>query len=130
MDYILKQVRPDRIGHAVCLDADYQKYLLEQPIAIEICPTSNLLTKLVNSIDEHPFNEFWSVNNNYPLVICTDDRGMFNTSQTREQFLICQAFKLSLRDICSLNRRCLEFIFDKSVDTRQFLDLKFDNFLE
>lgn len=126
LDYILKQIRPDRIGHAVCLNADYQKYLLDKPIAIEICPTSNLLTKLVNSIDEHPFNEFWSVNKSYPLVICTDDRGMFNTSQTREQYLICQAFKLSLQDIHSLNRRCLEFIFDRSSDTQRFLNSKFD----
>lgn len=130
LDYILKTIRPERIGHAVCLNKHYQKYLLEQPIPIEICPTSNLLTKLVESIDDHPFNEFWSVNEQYPLVICTDDRGMFNTTHSNEQFLICQSFKLTLEQIFALNKRCLDIIFDQSRETKDILEACFNDFKE
>ena len=126
MDYILKEIRPERIGHAVCLNSDYQKYLFENPLPIEICPTSNLHTLLVKSIDAHPFYEFWSTNKSYPLIICTDDRGMFNTSQTREHHLISQSFKLTLQDLLSLNKQCLDVIFDQTLETRRFLENRFD----
>ena len=128
LDYILKEIRPERIGHAVCLNKEYQSYLLANQIPIEICPTSNLITKLVSSIDEHPFFEFYGVDRDYPLVICTDDRGMFNTSQTHEQFLIAKTFKLSLQDIYDLNMRTLKFIFDESEATTDFLQKKFEYF--
>lgn len=59
VDFVIKEVRPDRIGHAVCLTKEQIEYLLENPIPIEICPTSNLTTKIVDSIDKHPFYEFY-----------------------------------------------------------------------
>lgn len=128
LDYIIKSVQPDRIGHAVCLSKEYQQYLLANPIPIEICPSSNLMTKLVSSLEDHPFNEFWAINRKYPLVICTDDRGMFDTSLTREQLLICNTFKLSIQDIFYLNKRVLRFIFDKSANTLSRLETKFQEF--
>ena len=64
-----------RIGHAVCLNNEQITYLLKNPIPIEICPTSNLVTNCVKNIDEHPFFEFYSKNQFYPLTICTDDCG-------------------------------------------------------
>ncbi len=125
LEFILKEVKPERIGHAVCLDKSHQSYLLnEYRIPIEICPSSNLMTRLVDSIENHPFADFWGVDRQYPLTICTDDRGMFNTSLTREQYLICSSFNLSIKDIFYLNKQALKFIFDQSDYTIKHLNLK------
>jgi adenosine deaminase len=129
LDFILKEVKPERIGHAVCLNKSYQAYLLsENRIPIEICPSSNLMTRLVDSIDNHPFLDFWGVDREYPLAICTDDRGMFNTSLTREQYLICSSFNFSIEDIFYLNKRAIKFIFDQSDVTLVQLKTKFDSY--
>jgi adenosine deaminase len=95
-------------------------------IPIEICPTSNLITRAVESIDEHPFSDFYIASNrNYPLVICTDDCGIFNTSLTREQHLICQAFKINSNELFDLNKRAINYIFDKSPTTIEKLAAQF-----
>ena len=115
IEYVIKTVKPERLGHAVCLTDAVKTYLIHHhQIPIEICPTSNLKTKAVASINEHPFIEFYSSNKQYPLAICTDDCGIFNTSLAREQFIICEAFNLSLKEMLDLNRRATDCIFDKS----------------
>ena len=76
LNFVLKKKIFKRIGHAVCLTKEQIEYLLNNPIPIEICPTSNLVTKCVKSIEEHPFYEFYKQNQSYPLILCTDDCGM------------------------------------------------------
>ena len=126
VDYIIKDIKPARIGHAVCLTDEMKNYLLQNPIPIEICPTSNLITKCVETIDKHPFYDFYKVNKNYPLVICTDDCGIFNSTLSKEQCLIADTFSLSIKDIFQINQSSIHFIFDKSEDTIDKLKLIFD----
>ena len=124
-EYIIKEVKPNRLGHAVFLDENLMKYLSDAPIPIEICPTSNLITKAVEAIEQHPFNDFYTLNKFYPMCICTDDSGMFKTCTTKEQFLIADAFKLSAQDIFELNKNSISFIFDQSERTLNKLKSKF-----
>eukprot|EP00483_Globobulimina_turgida_P003249 UN03254 len=68
---------PDRVGHAVNLaEADYQ-YLLNNPIAIEMCPTSNIFTKSIANYRDHPFQYFkqrfkakYGNESEYPMIFC------------------------------------------------------------
>lgn len=128
VDFILEEVRPDRIGHAVCLSSEQKAYLHANPIPIEICPTSNMATKLVETVSDHPFYEFYSKDQNYLLIICTDDIGVFNTSLSREYFLISSAFGLGVREMFELNKKAIRTIFDQSLTTVQFLEKKFNEF--
>ncbi|RNA41130.1 adenosine deaminase [Brachionus plicatilis] len=108
-DFILKKIRPDRIGHSVCLDQEEVEYLIQNPIPIEICPTSNLVTKCVHQIDKHPFFDFYSKNKNYPLTICTDDCGIFDITLSKEYELISEAFKLSHEQMFYLSKTKMNF---------------------
>lgn len=128
LDFILYDYRPERIGHAVCLHEHHVRHLIERPIAIEICPTSNLTTKCVESIDTHRFGEFWRANRRYPMVICTDDCGLFDTSLTRDYFLVAQAFGLGMADLFGLSKGAIDLIFDKSDTVKEILMGIFDDF--
>lgn len=127
-DFILRQIRPDRIGHSVCLTQEEIDFLIKNPIPIEICPTSNLITRCVDLIENHPFYEFYTKNKNYPLIICTDDFGIFDTTLSKEYELISSAFKLPLKDMFNLCRKSVGSIFDKSKSTVQFLQNIYDQF--
>lgn len=132
-DFIFKKIRPDRIGHSVCLNQDEIDFLISNPIPIEICPTSNLVTKCVHQIDKHPFFNFYSKNREYPLIICTDDCGIFDITLSKEYQMISDAFKLSYEEIFELSKNCIKSVFDQSTDTINFLvkifhDFKLNNF--
>lgn len=125
---VLEDYRPDRIGHAVCLsDADVNK-LIARPIPIEICPSSNLATRAVDHISTHRFGDFYKARRDYPMCVCTDDSGLFDTSLTRENHLIAQTFELGVRDMFELNKRSARIVFDKSPRVQQHLADKFDAF--
>lgn len=127
--FVLDDYRPDRIGHAVCLGDEDVTRLVARPIPVEICPTSNLTTRAVDHLGSHRFGDFYtSSHSTYPMVICTDDCGLFDTSLTRENSLIAEAFKLSLRDMFELSKRSVRLIFDKSPRVHAVLQNKFDSF--
>ena len=128
VEYVLKEIKPDRIGHAVCLTNEVFDYLIKNPVPIEICPTSNLTTRCVDSIDKHPFYSFYKLNKNYPLTICTDDYGILNSDLTDEYLKIANAFSLSLEDMFRLSKNSILNIFDKSSETVDRLNILFENF--
>lgn len=128
LEYVLKDIRPHRVGHCVCLDDKDKKYLFANPIPIEICPTSNLKTKCVESLDRHPFGDFYAFDQNYPLCICTDDPGVFDTHLTNEAYLLSTSHGLNARQIFDLYKNAVNIIFDKSETTKTKLSAKFAQF--
>lgn len=130
LNCVLFDFRPERIGHVVCLDPPHVEQLLTHPIPIEICPTSNLKTQIVKEWQDHPFGA-WRTQaaerqlnyqhpdqavsdlhrSHYPMVICTDDSGVFNITLTSEVHRVCETFSLSHEDIFHLEQRSLEYGF-------------------
>ena len=108
--FIVEKFRPERMGHAVCLYPQHIKELTEKPIPIEICPTSNIKTESVSSFPEHPFGDFMKLPN-YPLVICTDDSGVFNITLSSEYLELANAFHLSREVMRDVAMRPIDFIF-------------------
>jgi adenosine deaminase len=51
---VLDQLRPARIGHGIAAAASEEctRKLVEQGTVLEICPTSNLRTRAVESLDQ------------------------------------------------------------------------------
>ncbi|KAL0908980.1 hypothetical protein M5K25_023497 [Dendrobium thyrsiflorum] len=103
---------PDRIGHACFLDEDdWEKARLSQ-IPVEICLTSNLRTERLSSIHVHHFANLY--NANHPLVLCTDDTGLFSTSLSNEYYLAAETFGLDKKDMLQLGANAIEFVFADS----------------
>lgn len=91
-----------RIGHGTHLpeDGGLMNYINDHRICLEICLTSNLQTKSVSSIEQHPFKFFRDYG--LRLSLNTDNRLMSNTSVTNELYLAYTAFNLDIEDIKSI----------------------------
>lgn len=47
----------------------------------------------------------------HPVVLCTDDSGVFQTSLSKEYAIAAQAFKLSNQDLCNLVLQSIHYTF-------------------
>lgn len=88
-----------RIGHGIAVkkDAQLMKYCAQHNICLEMCPTSNLQTKAVDSMEEYPFMEFLEAG--IPVTVNTDNRTVSNTSITKELELLKEYYHLAVGDI-------------------------------
>lgn len=68
-----------RIGHAYAIvkHPEIMKLILNQDIAIEICPISNQILMLVDDFRNHPANLL--IADGYPVVVCNDDPTYFGS---------------------------------------------------
>lgn len=78
------KLEPQRIGHGLAAfkKESLVKELRQKKIFLEICPTSNIKTGNVTSFKTHPV--FKLLEMNAPLVIATDNPGLFRTSLSKE----------------------------------------------
>lgn len=107
---------PHRIGHACCFDEENWRKLKSAKIPVEICLTSNIRTETISSIDIHHFVDLYKAK--HPLVLCTDDSGVFSTSLSREYNLASSSFGLGKTEMFQLAEIAIDFIFaDDGVKT-------------
>jgi len=118
--------RPERLGHAINITRDDYQYLLQSPIPIECCPTSNIFTKSIETYCQHPFKHLqkrfkqkYGNEKYYPLIVCTDDFGVFQTDLTSEWYKMCRAHHLHHNDVQQLTMNAIEFIFASENVKRQ-----------
>jgi adenosine deaminase/aminodeoxyfutalosine deaminase len=74
----------ERIGHGIAAAGDERLMtrLREQHIVLEVCPTSNVCTRSVPSLAEHPLPIL--VANGVPVTVNSDDPPMFSTTLNHE----------------------------------------------
>jgi adenosine deaminase len=91
-----------RIGHGVRLgeDPDLVEYVRDHRIPLEMCPTSNVQTGAVSSIDRHPIREYFD--RGLRVTVNTDNRLMSNTTMTQELALCCEHLRFDLDEIKKL----------------------------
>lgn len=75
-----------RIGHGTTLrqDPDLMQYFADHQIPLEICPTSNVQTRVVESLEHHPVGQY--VEAGVPVTISTDNRLFSRTTMTKELY--------------------------------------------
>ena len=119
--------RPDRIGHGTCLlveDGGYQElvdFVTQHRIPLELCLTSNVKGQTVKGYDVHHFKKWYDMG--HPCVICTDDKGVFATTLSREYHLAADAFKLDYRSLWNLSVESINFIFDSEHGKNDLKDI-------
>ncbi|MCX4670359.1 adenosine deaminase [Streptomyces sp. NBC_01381] len=107
----LTDLGAERIGHgtSAAQDPKLLAHLAEQRIPLEVCPTSNIATRAVTTIDEHPIKEFVAAG--VPVTINSDDPPMFGTDLNSEYAVAARLLGLDERGIAALAKNAVEASF-------------------
>ncbi|XP_070809453.1 N6-Methyl-AMP deaminase [Pituophis catenifer annectens] len=106
---------PDRIGHGTFLQTselatqDLVDLVRRNRIPLELCLTSNLKAETVPSKAQHHFGFWYRLG--HPVVLCTDDKGVFATELSREYQLVAETFQLSDEQIWALSSEAIDHVF-------------------
>ncbi len=92
----------ERIGHgtSAATDPELLAHLARHGIPLEVCPTSNLATRAVESLDVHPLRTF--VEAGVPVTINSDDPPMFGTDLNTEYAVAAQLLDLDETGVAGL----------------------------
>ena len=80
----LRHLGAERIGHGIAAaqDPELLKYLAATGTVLEVCPTSNVRTRSVSSLAQHPLPAL--IDAGVQVTINSDDPPMFDTTLTQE----------------------------------------------
>ena len=106
----ITHLKAQRLGHATTLMENPRAtdLVLAHDVIIESCPTSNIHTGAVESIDVHPIRDWIAAD--IPVAICADNTLLSNTTISVEQSTLLEAQCLSedgLRTCAHHSRRAL-----------------------
>lgn len=98
----LRELRAERIGHgtAAVRDPELVAHLAESGIPLEVCPSSNVATRAVPSLDDHPFASFRDAG--VTVTVNSDDPPMFGTTLNREYEIAADLLDLDERGLADL----------------------------
>src|SRR5204863_9468421 len=100
----LARLGPGRIGHGVRAIDDplLVRHLAEIGIPLELCPTSNVATGAVASLQEHPFVRLRDAG--VVVTLNSDDPGMFGSWIADEYQIARSVFGLSDEELAEIDR--------------------------
>lgn len=100
---VLRNMYPQRIGHGVRSVEDDKliEHIKENNIHLEICPTSNVVVNVFDTIHEHTINDLYK--QGISLSINTDGRGLCNIDLTHEYEVLHEVFGWGLEEFQECN---------------------------
>jgi aminodeoxyfutalosine deaminase len=98
----VRELGAERIGHGISAAQDERlmAYLAEHRIPLEVCPTSNVRTRAVASLDEHPLPVLRAAG--VPVTINSDDPPMFGTTLNDEYAVAARLLDLDEAGVAGL----------------------------
>ncbi|HZG02255.1 MAG TPA: adenosine deaminase [Streptomyces sp.] len=107
----LTSLRAERIGHGTSAPRDPRllEHLVEHRIPLEVCPTSNLATRAVASLEEHPVVEMAKAG--VLVTVNSDDPPMFGTDLCTEYEIAARLLNLDAAGVAALARNAVTASF-------------------
>jgi adenosine deaminase len=98
----IRDLQVERIGHGTRAVEDPRllDYLAESQVPLEVCPISNLKTRVVKTLDKHPVKEFFQ--RGLMISINTDDPMLFGNSLAAEYAALVDQLGFTRADIRQL----------------------------
>ena len=120
----LRLLGAERIGHGTTAveDPTLLAHLAETGIPLEVCPSSNVATRAVAAIADHPITAF--VDAGVTVTVNSDDPPMFGTSLNREYEIAADLLDLDEAGVADLARTAVRASFaEESVKTRVLAEI-------
>ena len=107
----LRELRAERIGHGTSAvqDPELLAYLVEHGIPLEVCPTSNIATRAVPDLEQHPIREM--VRAGVTVTVNSDDPPMFGTDLNTEYGIAARLLGLDAAGVADLARNAVRASF-------------------
>ena len=107
----LNDLGAERIGHGTSSVQDPRlvEHLVEQRIPLEVCPTSNIATRAVDRLENHPIRQMHDAG--VFVTVNSDDPPMFGTTLTREYEIAAGLLDLDERGIAELAKNAVHASF-------------------
>jgi aminodeoxyfutalosine deaminase len=118
----LRVLGAERIGHGTSAvqDARLLTYLADHHVPLEICPSSNIATKAVASLEEHPIRAFRDAG--VTFSVNSDDPSMFGTSLNQEYEIAARLLDLDAAGVADLARAAVATSFAEPETKTALLD--------
>lgn len=122
------EIGAERIGHAAraAEDPTLVTYLKTHQVPLEMCPSSNISTGAVASLESHPIDPF--MKQGLRVTLNSDDPPLFRTDLCREYLLSAQTFGWNRENIVRVARNGFESAFLPDAERRAMLK-RFDGFV-
>lgn len=97
--YALEELGASRIAHGVRLedDPELMRYVIDERIPLDMCPTSNVQTKSVPSLEVHPLRRYFEAG--VRVNISTDNRTVSAITLSDEYERVSEALDLTMDDV-------------------------------
>ncbi|MEU1602759.1 adenosine deaminase [Micromonospora matsumotoense] len=107
----LRELGAERIGHGIsaATDPELLRHLAERRIPLEVCPTSNVRTRAVARIEEHPLRQL--VDAGVRVTINSDDPPMFGTTLNDEYAVAARLLDAGPEGLAALAREAVSASF-------------------
>ncbi|HWB74381.1 MAG TPA: adenosine deaminase [Nannocystaceae bacterium] len=111
-----------RIGHGCRLreDGDLLHYVVDHRIPLECCPSSNVQTGAVRTLETHPIKLYYSLGSR--VTINTDNRLITDTTMSRELHILHTKLGFSLKDIKQVIMNGFKSAFLPFHEKRRYLE--------
>jgi aminodeoxyfutalosine deaminase len=98
----LRDLGAERIGHGTSAvqDPELVAHLAEHGVPLEVCPTSNIATRAVGRLEDHPIREMYDAG--ITVTVNSDDPPMFGTTLNREYEIAARLLDLDETGIAGL----------------------------
>lgn len=100
-----------RIGHGIALrgNPEAMKLCADRKIGIELCPSSNLQTRAVESEEAYPLRIFMDAG--LLVTLNTDNRTVSNTNLSREMMYVQEHYGVTDRELMELQKNAVDTAF-------------------
>ncbi|MBB1242063.1 adenosine deaminase [Streptomyces durbertensis] len=107
----LTSLRAERIGHGTSSTRDPRllEHLAERRVPLEVCPTSNIATRAVTDLEQHPLKEMVAAG--VLVTINSDDPPMFGTDLNTEYHIAARLLGLDAAGVAGLAKNAVEASF-------------------
>ncbi|WP_231482455.1 adenosine deaminase [Nocardioides sp. URHA0020] len=122
--HALRLLGAERVGHGTssAQDASLLAHLAETGIPLEVCPSSNIATRAVARLEEHPIRAFRDAG--VTITVNSDDPPMFNTTLNREYEIAADLLDLDESGVADLARTAVRVSFaEDAVKTRVLAEI-------
>lgn len=117
--HALRMLGAERIGHgtSAAQDPELLAHLAKTGVPLEVCPSSNIATRAVATLQEHPIRAFRDAG--VTITVNSDDPPMFGTTLNREYEIVAELLDLDEAGVADLARAAVRASFaDEAIKTR------------